>query len=88
MLIDLRGVNALRNLRRELQDNAGSDFPNGVMTELLVLYDVCKTLDLNLSNAEDVLGETGLDAVSNYINSPAISSFNVEKALAVLKNGS
>lgn len=85
MLTDLRGVDALRNLRRDLQDDAGADFPNGMMTELLVLYDVCKSLDMPLTNAKEVLGEQGFNAIKEHINSPACSSVDIEKALAALK---
>lgn len=84
MFTNLRGVFALRQLRMELQEDAGSNFPNGVRTELLVLYDVCKSLDLNIFQAREVLGETGWQSVTDYINSPACESVDFEQVEQLL----
>ena len=84
MFTTLRGVIALRQLRMELQEDAGSNFPNDVHKELLVLYDVCKSLDLNIFQAREVLGETGWQSVTDYINSPACQSVDVEQAKQLL----
>ena len=48
MLIDLRGNNALRQLRIDHQKSAGLDFPEGCQAEMLLLYDVRKALGLTL----------------------------------------
>lgn len=63
----MKGLFALRQLRRELQDNAGLNFPQGVHAEMLVLYDVCRSLDLNLFQCRDVLGEVGWAYINGYL---------------------
>ncbi len=63
----MKGLFALRQLRRELQDDAGLNFPQGVHTEMLVLYDVCRSLDLNLFQCRDILGEVGWAYVNGYL---------------------
>lgn len=63
----MKGLFALRHLRRELQDNAGLNFPQEVHTEMLVLYDVCRSLDLNLFQCRDILGEVGWAYVNGYL---------------------
>jgi hypothetical protein len=63
----MKGLFALRQLRRELQDNAGLNFPQEVHTEMLVLYDVCRSLDLNLFQCRDILGEVGWAYVNGYL---------------------
>jgi len=63
----MKGLFALRHLRRELQDNAGLNFPQEVHKEMLVLYDVCRSLDLNLFQCRDVLGEVGWAYVNGYL---------------------
>ena len=65
-----KGLLALRQLRRDLQDDAGLDFPQAMHTEMLVLYDVCKSLDLNLFQCQDVLGEVGWHYVHAYLEMP------------------
>ena len=81
MYTDQRGMKALQQLRIDLQESAGFDFPQGCLKELLVLYDVCKYLDLNIFQAQDVLGVHGYASVADYINQPvdvnsdAISDF-------------
>jgi len=63
----MKGLFALRHLRRELQDNAGLNRPQEVHKEMLVLYDVCRSLDLNLFQCRDVLGEVGWAYVNGYL---------------------
>ncbi len=70
MITDLRGVNALRNLRIEHQESAGLDFPDSCQTEMLLLYDVCRQLGLSLTQAQHVLGAPAYKMVTDYINSP------------------
>lgn len=68
----LKGLFALRQLRRDLQDDAGLDFPQATHTEMLVLYDVCKSLDFNLFQCQDVLGEIGWRYVHAYLQTPVV----------------
>lgn len=63
----MKGLFALRQLRRGLQDDAGLNFPQEVHTEMLVLYDVCRSLDLNLFQCRDILGEVGWAYVNGYL---------------------
>ena len=57
MEISINGLLALHQLRRELQEEAGHDFPQALHTEMLVLYDVCRCLDLNIFQCREVVGE-------------------------------
>ncbi len=68
MRTDNQGLDSLKKLRQELQEDAGSDYPDDVMVQLLVIYDVCKGLDLNVFAVRDVLGTTGYQAVKDHIN--------------------
>lgn len=70
MIINLRGMNALRQLRIEHQESAGLDFPAKCLTEMLLLYDVCKSLELSIFQAQEVLGAPAWNMVMNHINSP------------------
>jgi hypothetical protein len=70
MITDLRGVKALQELRMELEESAGLEFPESCLTEMLVLYDVCKHLELPLYHAQGVLGAPGYKMVTDYINNP------------------
>ncbi|MEM7125658.1 MAG: hypothetical protein AAF702_04990 [Chloroflexota bacterium] len=72
MLIDLRGTLALKQLRIELQESAELDFPDSCLSELLVLYDVCKYLELTIFQAREVLGAPGYACVTEHLNSPVI----------------
>lgn len=63
----MKGLFALRQLRRDLQDDAGLDFPQATHTEMLVLHDVCRCLDLNIFQCREVLGEVGWAYVNGYI---------------------
>ena len=40
MRTDLNGLNALKRLRQEWQEDAGLAYPQEVLPQLLVLYDV------------------------------------------------
>lgn len=79
MEVSMRGAVALRQLRHQLQDSAGEDFPQGVLTELLVLHDVCRSLDLNVFQAREILGESGWRCVAEYINGPSCDGINWER---------
>jgi len=70
MHITFEGVVALRTLRIELQEDAGLEFPQGILTELLVLHDVCKKLDLTIFQAREVLGEIGWRYIQHYLSTP------------------
>jgi hypothetical protein len=65
-----QGLVALRRLRQELQEDAGCQFPQAVLREMLILYDVCKSLDLNIFQCREVLGELGWQYLHEYINKP------------------
>lgn len=72
MLINLGGIQALKQLRFDLQESAGHEFPHSQLTEMLVLYDVSKALGLSVFQAKEVLGEAAYDMVAAHINSPAV----------------
>jgi len=63
-----RELVALKKIRQDLQEDAGSRYPDDVMVQLLMLYDVCNGLDLNIFALRDVLGSTGYQAVKDHIN--------------------
>jgi len=63
----MKGIFALRQLRRDLQDDADLSFPQATHTEMLVLHDVCRCLDLNIFQCREVLGEVGWAYVNGYI---------------------
>lgn len=75
-MITVSGMLALRRLRMELQEKAGDRFPEALCTELLVLHDACRYLDLTIFQARDILGEVGWRYVTDYINGPACDSVN------------
>jgi hypothetical protein len=62
-----KGLYAIRQLRCELQEEAGHDFPQALHTEMLVLYDVCRCLDLNIFQCQEVLGEVGWAYINGYL---------------------
>jgi len=68
MRTDNKELVALKKIRQDLQEDAGSSYPNDVMVQLLMLYDVCNGLDLNIFALRDVLGTTGYQAVKDHIN--------------------
>ena len=67
MIIGMKGIQSLRQLRRDLQDEAGLSFPQAVHIELLVLYDVCRCLEFNIFQCKEVLGEVGWAYVNGYL---------------------
>ncbi|MCB0143402.1 MAG: hypothetical protein KDE50_26120 [Caldilineaceae bacterium] len=70
MLTSNSGIGALRSLRLELEEEAGESFPQSVITELLVLRDICKKLELNIFQCQEVIGEQGWNYVNAYIDTP------------------
>ena len=76
MMISIQGIWAMRALRLELQEDAGESFPQSVLTELLVMRDICKRLDLNIFQCQEVLGSEGWDYVNESIDLPI--GINVE----------
>ena len=70
MIIHLRGIKALQQLRMEHQESAGLDFPSTCLTEMLFLYDVCKSLELSVFQAKEVLGAPAWKMVMDHINGP------------------
>jgi hypothetical protein len=70
MLISPKGVVALANLCQEWQKDAGTEFPECLSIQLLVLYDVCKSLNMNANQTKAVLSDAGLRYVEAYINTP------------------
>lgn len=79
MEVTMKGMVALKQLRQQWQEDAGYQFPYDTLTELLVLYDVCKHLGLNLFQAKEVLGELGWHGVMHHINQPVCESVNWER---------
>lgn len=63
----MKGLLGLRQLRRDLQDDADLNFPQALHTEMLVLYDVCRCLDLSIFQCREVLGEVGWAYVNGYL---------------------
>ena len=63
----MKGLLGLRQLRRDLQDDADLNFPQALHTEMLVLYDVCRCLDLSIFQCHEVLGEVGWAYVNGYL---------------------
>ena len=70
MLTSYGVIVALRSLRLELEEEAGDSFPQSAITELLVLRDTCKKLQLNIFQCQDVLGEQGWQYVNTYLDTP------------------
>jgi hypothetical protein len=78
MIINLRGINALQQLRIDWQESAGLEFPEACLKEMLFLYDVCKALELSIFQAREVLGASAYQMVMEYITSPLV--LNHERA--------
>ena len=68
MFTNVRGIRALQQLRIEHQESAGLDFPQACLTEMLILYDVCKSLELSIFQAQEVLDAPACELVVNYLN--------------------
>ena len=67
MLTSMDGVSALRELRLELEDSAQQEFPHALLSELLMLYDVCKALGMSSRLTRDILGTDGWTCVHNHL---------------------
>jgi hypothetical protein len=84
MIISMRGVKALQQLRIEHQESAGLEFPHACLTEMLFLYDICKYLELSLFQAQEVLGLPAYTMVTTRIN--GVVGTPTEQALRLLSN--
>jgi hypothetical protein len=78
MITDLRGVKALQQLRLELEESAGQEFPESCLPQMLLLYDVCKHLEIPLHHAQGVLGSSAYKMVTDHINRPIGSTISGE----------
>lgn len=67
MLTSNAGVSELARIRQELETESGSDYPHTVLRELLVLYDACGALGLDMRRIEQVLGTVGLQNVKSHL---------------------
>jgi hypothetical protein len=70
MHVTMTGVLALEQLRTQLEEDAGADYPQQVRTELLMLYDVCRSLNLGLFQMREVMGEPGWAFVRAELDAP------------------
>ncbi len=77
MLTTTAGICALRKLRKEWEEDAGDAFPDAVLTELLVLHDVCKALELNVFQLEDILGQTARQGIKDYLATTVVPMGNL-----------
>ena len=75
-----KAIIALNRLRQEWQEDAGAAYPQDVLPQLLVLYDVCKGLDLTIFEVREIVGQVGFQAIKAYINAPAVYAVNVTEA--------
>lgn len=71
MYTTVAGISGLRNLRCQLQEDAGADFPEDILSQLLTLYDVCNTMELNIFQIVDVMGKDAYQAVNDYLDNPS-----------------
>jgi hypothetical protein len=81
-----KAITALKRLRQEWQEDAGFAYPQDVLLPLLVLYDVCKGLDLTIFEVREILGQVGYHAVSSYINGPALREVKLVEARKRLRD--
>jgi hypothetical protein len=72
MISTVAVVCALRGLRLAWEEDAGDEFPQAVLTELLVLYDVGKRLELNIFQLNDVLGDEACASIKHHLNTHII----------------
>lgn len=79
MLITMSGVNKLRTLCHRFQEDAGDDFPAGVLRELLILHDICRELELNAVQIHNVLGTSAWECIQAHLESPACTDVNWER---------
>lgn len=75
-----KAIDALKRLRQEWQEDAGVAYPEDVLLQLLVLYDVCKGLELTIFEVREILGQVAYTAVKAYINTPALCEVNFTEA--------
>ncbi|MEZ4713113.1 MAG: hypothetical protein R3A44_38340 [Caldilineaceae bacterium] len=82
-MINLRGMKALQQLRIDIQESAEMEFPHACLTEMLLLYDVCKYLELSIFQAREVLGAPAYHMVMKHLNAPV--SLPTKQAQALLQ---
>ena len=70
MLTTMVGILALEHLRTQLQEDASDAFPQDVLPQLLLLYDVCHCLELNIFYIREVMGDIGWAVVRNKLETP------------------
>ena len=70
MLTTMAGIMALERLRTQLEEDAGDAFPQDVLPQLLMLYDVCRSLDLSIFHIREVMGDMGWTFVRAELNAP------------------
>jgi len=70
MLTTMAGIMALERLRTQLEEDAGDAFPHDVLPQLLMLYDVCRCLDLSIFHIREVLGDVGWTFLRAELDAP------------------
>lgn len=70
MLTTMAGIMALERLRTQLEEDAGDAFPHDVLPQLLMLYDVCRCLDLSIFHIREVMGDVGWAFVRAELDAP------------------
>ncbi|MEM7127027.1 MAG: hypothetical protein AAF702_11905 [Chloroflexota bacterium] len=78
MRTTVAGISGLRQLRMQLEEDAGDDFPEAVFTEILTLYDVCHTLHLNVFQIREVLGNAALLGIHNHLDATVILTVSLD----------
>lgn len=66
----MAGIMALERLRTDLQEDAGDAFPQDLLPQLLMLYDVCRCLDLSIFHIREVMGDIGWTFVRAELDAP------------------
>lgn len=72
MRTTVAGISGLRQLRMQLEEDAGNDFPEAVLTEILTLYDVCHSLHLNVFQIREVMGNAALLGIHNHLDATVV----------------
>lgn len=85
MLTCMQGITLLRQLRLDWEEDAGDQFPDAVLREMLVLYDVCKILGLNLFQCQEVLGDVGWRFVKHYLDQPVYQALTANPLPLIAK---
>mgnify|MGYP001468148144 CR=1 FL=1 len=67
MLTSIDGIAALCELRVELEEDAADEYPQAVLRELLVLFDVCRAFGLDMHRTKSVSGTIGLRYVQQHL---------------------